>query len=97
MKTVRTISVSLETEHVASLDRLAKEWGSRSEAIRRLLIEHERSRDLQQMEQAYREYFADPANVVADESLTRELLSVSSWPGGRRKEGRSGHRRRAQG
>lgn len=97
MKTVRTISVSLETEHVDRLDRLAKECGSRSEAIRRLLLEHERGRDLQAMEQAYRDYYADPANVAADESLTQEMQSVSSWPGGGRKEGRSGHRRRAQG
>ena len=98
MKTVRTISISLEAEHVASLDRLAKEWGSRSEAIRRLLVEHERGRDMQEMEQAYREYFANPANVAADESLTQELLSASSWPGGGgRKEGKSVQRRRAQG
>ncbi len=97
MKSVRTISVSLEPEHVASLDRLAKECGSRSEAIRRLLVKHQRDSDLRQMEQAYGEYYADPANVAADESLTREMQAISSWPGGERKEGKSGQRRRAQG
>ncbi len=97
MKSVRTISVSLEAEHVARLDRMAKKCGSRSEAIRRLLVEHERDCELRRMEQAYREYYADPANVAADESLTREMQAISSWPGGERKEGKSGQRRRAQG
>ena len=76
MRKVRTISVSLEPEFVALLEALAKEKGSKSDALRFLLKEHqEREYDRQ-----YREYYADPKNVKADLEFTRAFQAVASWP-----------------
>lgn len=75
-----TVSVSLDEKYVQVLDSLAKEAGSRSAAIRRLLDEHERARQEREMEEAYREYFADPANVERERQLTEEMLSIAAWP-----------------
>ena len=80
MRRVRTISVSLEPEYVKELDRLAKEVGSKSDAVRRLLDDARRKREEEEMEAAYREYYADPRNVREDEKLTREWMSIAAWP-----------------
>jgi hypothetical protein len=76
MRKVRTISVSLEPEYVEILEKLAKEEGSKSAALRKLLWDHRQK----EWEDAYREYYSDPKNVAADIALTREMLSIASWP-----------------
>lgn len=77
MRTVKTISVSLETEYVELLEDLARRAGSKSAAVRLLLKEH-RERE---MDQAYREYYAGPKNVAADLELMKAMRSIASWPG----------------
>lgn len=69
MRMVQTVCVSLEPIYVRILDDLAKEKGSKSAAIRELLLEH-----------SYREYFSDPKNVEENRKLTLEMLSIASWP-----------------
>jgi hypothetical protein len=76
MRTVKTISVSLEAEYVTLLEDLARRTGSKSAAVRLLLKEHEE----REMEQAYREYYADPKNVEADLELTKAMRSIAGWP-----------------
>lgn len=76
MRKVRTISVSLERDYLEILNRLARAEGSKSDAVRRLLKDHQE----REWEQAYREYYSDPENVRRDRELTEELLSIASWP-----------------
>lgn len=76
MRTVKTISVSLETEYVELLEDLARRAGSKSAAVRLLLREH-REREMDRM---YREYYAAPKNAAEDLELTKAMLSIASWP-----------------
>ena len=76
MRKVKTVSVSLEPEYVKILDKLARIAGSRSDAVRTLLKDVQ----LKEWEKQYREYYADPENVKASIALTREMLSIASFP-----------------
>lgn len=76
MRKVKTISVSLEPGYVAQLEALAKEKGSKSDALRFLLKEHQE----REWDRQYREYYADPKNVKADLEYTMALQSIASWP-----------------
>ncbi len=69
MRTVQTVCVSLEPIYVRMLEDLAKEKGSKSAAIRDLLLEH-----------SYREYYSDPKNVREQRELADAMLSIASWP-----------------
>jgi hypothetical protein len=69
MRKVKTISISLEPPYVEALETLAKESGSKSAAVRELLMDH-----------MYREYYSDPQNVKEAEELTMELRSIASFP-----------------
>jgi hypothetical protein len=76
MRHVKTVSLSLEAGYVELLENLAREVGSRSDAVRRLLEEH-RERE---WENLYREYYADPKNVQEQRKLTEAMLSIVRWP-----------------
>jgi metal-responsive CopG/Arc/MetJ family transcriptional regulator len=91
-----TICVSLPAEYAQALDRLARETGSRSAAVRRLLDAHRKGEWLKKAEAAYEEYFADPAAVAADRELTQEMLSASSWLPSRPPPGKKVRRVRSQ-
>jgi len=69
MRHVKTISICLEPEYVKILEDLARAKGSKSAAVRDLLMEH-----------VYREYYSDPENVKADREETDAWLSIASWP-----------------
>jgi len=68
VRKVRTVCISLEPTYVRILEDLAKEKGSKSAAVRDLLLDH-----------AYREYYSDPNNVREQRELTRAMLSIASW------------------
>lgn len=76
MRKVKTISVSLEPGYVAQLEALAKEKGSKSDALRFLLKEHQE----REWDRQYREYYADPKNVKADHEFTLAFQSLASGP-----------------
>ena len=69
MRKVQTVCISLEPIFVRLLEELAKEKGSKSAAIRELLLDH-----------SYREYYSDPRNVREQRELTLEMQSIASWP-----------------
>ena len=79
MRKVSTVSVSLEPRYVEALNRLARNTGSKSAAIRELLDRHERSEQRMLMESQYREYFSDPGALQSERELTEEMLSATSW------------------
>lgn len=76
MRNVNIISLSLPREDIDFLDQMAKVEGSRSSAVRKLLKLKRR----EEMEEAYRAYYSDTANVEADRKLTEEMNSIASWP-----------------
>ena len=76
MRKVKTISVSLEPDYVAQLEALAKEKGSKSDALRFLLKEHQE----REWDRQYREYYADPKNVKADHEFTLAFQSLAGGP-----------------
>jgi len=76
MRKVKTVCISLEPEHVELLEKLARQAGSKSAAVRRLLKEHEE----RGLEEAYREYYSDPKNVRDALELTEAMRSIASWP-----------------
>ncbi len=94
MKTVSTISLSLESYYLASLDRLAKTSGSRSEAVRRLLEEHDRIAKTGERERAYADYYRDPSAARRDRELTNDLLAAARRPGEAKKRGGARVRRK---
>lgn len=94
MKTVSTISLSLESYYLESLDRLAKTSGSRSEAVRRLLEEHDRIAKSGERERAYADYFRDPAAVRRERELTNDLLASARETGAAKRKGGARVRRK---
>ena len=86
MRTVRTVSVSLERKYVEILERLARRVGSRSGALRQALDLYDRMETLRELESSYRDYFVEPGAAERERTVTKELISVSAWP----QEGRDG-------
>lgn len=80
MRTVRTVSVSLEQRYVEILERLARRVGSRSGAFRRALDLYDRVDKLRDMESLYRDYFAEPGAAERERTVTEDLLSITVWP-----------------
>ena len=76
MRKVKTISVSLEPGYVRQLEALAKVKGSKSDALRFLLKEHQE----REWDRVYQEYYADPKNVKADHEFTLAFQSLASGP-----------------
>lgn len=102
MRTTNTVCVSLESGFLQILDRLARELGSRSAAIRMLLQEHERLRSSRRMEDQYRAYFQNEGAALGERRLTEEMLHTLSRPdsptpkkGLRHEDRRSPSRKRA--
>ena len=80
MKQVQVISVSLESRYVQLLDRLAKKFGSKSGALRKVLDHYQRLETVREMETAYRDYFADRGAAASERVLTDEMMALASWP-----------------
>lgn len=74
------ISIRLDAKRLAALDRMARRWGSRSEALRRLLDAFQRGRRLRELEELYRDYYADPEAVQKNEELAEEFNAIAQWP-----------------
>ncbi len=69
MRKVKTVSICLEPEFARILEELGEKAGSKSRAVRDLLLEH-----------AYREYYSDARNVKEGLELTMAMRSIAAFP-----------------
>ena len=91
-----TISLHLYETHIEAIDRLAKKYGSRSAAVRRLLEDARKGLVYQELEEAYRECLAVPGSKETERDLTLDMFRAASWPAEWKEGGRGGGKRRGR-
>ena len=89
------VSVSLASDDVVVLDRMARKAGSRSAAVRQLIAIERKTQLEREIEEAYREFYSDPNRIRENAELTEDMKLLSSWLGYRPNRGKRGANQRS--